>query len=48
MNEYSRKTGDYPSLSATDLKVIALTYELHKNNGGVVKEFQNTGVSSMK
>lgn len=30
MIEFSKKTGDYPSLSATDLKVIALTYQLEK------------------
>uniref|UniRef100_T1J4A0 RNA-binding protein NOB1 n=1 Tax=Strigamia maritima TaxID=126957 RepID=T1J4A0_STRMM len=28
--EFSKKTGDYPSLSCTDLKLIALTYQLTK------------------
>ena len=28
MTEFSKKTGDYASLSATDIKVIALTYML--------------------
>lgn len=32
--EFSKKTGDYPSLSSTDIKVIALTYELHKQHVG--------------
>lgn len=30
VTEFSKKTGDYPSLSATDIKVIALTYQLEK------------------
>lgn len=30
VKEFSMKTGDYPALSATDLKVLALTYQLHK------------------
>lgn len=28
MSEFSKKTGDYPSLSATDIKVLALTCQL--------------------
>ncbi|TRY58323.1 hypothetical protein DNTS_031770 [Danionella cerebrum] len=28
VTEFSKKTGDYPSLSATDIKVLALTYQL--------------------
>lgn len=28
MNEFSKKTGDYASLSLADIKVLALTYEL--------------------
>ncbi|KAL1457921.1 hypothetical protein WDU94_008101 [Cyamophila willieti] len=34
VTEFSKKTGDYPSLSSTDIKVIALTYELHKQHIG--------------
>lgn len=30
ITEFSKKTGDYPSLSATDIKVMALTYQLEK------------------
>lgn len=30
VQEFSKKTGDYPALSATDLKVLALTFQLHK------------------
>ncbi|KAF4524321.1 hypothetical protein B566_EDAN005379 [Ephemera danica] len=30
ITEFSKKTGDYPSLSATDIQVLALTYELEK------------------
>ncbi|KAF5281242.1 hypothetical protein FQA39_LY05128 [Lamprigera yunnana] len=33
--EFSKKTGDYPCLSATDLKVMALTYQLEKEHVGV-------------
>ncbi|EGI64412.1 RNA-binding protein NOB1, partial [Acromyrmex echinatior] len=32
--EFSKKSGDYISLSATDLKVIALTYQLEKEKVG--------------
>jgi len=35
VTEFSKKTGDYASLSATDLKVLALTYMLEKVNNGV-------------
>ncbi|XP_068903638.1 RNA-binding protein NOB1 [Tenebrio molitor] len=35
ITEYAKKTGDYPSLSATDIKVMALTYQLEKENVGV-------------
>ncbi|KAL0978017.1 hypothetical protein UPYG_G00164830 [Umbra pygmaea] len=34
VTEFSKKTGDYPSLSATDIKVLALTYQLEKENVG--------------
>lgn len=30
VTEFSKKTGDYPSLSANDIKVMALTYQLEK------------------
>lgn len=34
VTEFAKKTGDYPSLSATDIKVIALTYQLEKEKVG--------------
>lgn len=34
ITEFSKKTGDYTSLSATDLKIIALTYQLEKEKVG--------------
>lgn len=34
VTEFAKKTGDYPSLSATDIKVLALTYQLEVENGG--------------
>lgn len=35
VTEFAKKTGDYPSLSATDIKVMALTYQLEKKKVGV-------------
>lgn len=35
VTEFAKKTGDYPSLSATDIKVMALTYQLEKELVGV-------------
>uniref|UniRef100_A0A1E1WBP7 RNA-binding protein NOB1 n=1 Tax=Pectinophora gossypiella TaxID=13191 RepID=A0A1E1WBP7_PECGO len=35
ITEFSKKTGDYTSLSATDIKVMALTYQLEKEIVGV-------------
>ncbi|KAF7283442.1 RNA-binding protein NOB1 [Rhynchophorus ferrugineus] len=35
VTEFSKKTGDYPSLSATDIKVMALTYQLEKDKNGI-------------
>ncbi|XP_066570216.1 RNA-binding protein NOB1 [Amia ocellicauda] len=35
VTEFSKKTGDYPSLSATDIKVLALTYQLESEQVGV-------------
>ncbi|CAN9506552.1 unnamed protein product [Ophioblennius macclurei] len=43
VTEFSKKTGDYPSLSATDIKVLALTYQLELEHVGSVhlrKELQ--------
>ncbi|XP_051159958.1 RNA-binding protein NOB1 [Leptopilina boulardi] len=34
VTEFAKKTGDYPSLSATDIKVIALTYQYEKEKIG--------------
>ncbi|XP_005815402.1 RNA-binding protein NOB1 isoform X1 [Xiphophorus maculatus] len=34
VTEFSKKTGDYPSLSATDIKVLALTYQLQLEHVG--------------
>ncbi|KAK9302857.1 hypothetical protein QLX08_005263 [Tetragonisca angustula] len=35
VTEFAKKTGDYNSLSATDVKVIALTYQLEKEKMGI-------------
>ena len=34
MTDFSKKTGDYPSLSAADLQVLALTCQLQAETGG--------------
>lgn len=34
MTDFTKKTGDYPSLSATDIRVIALTYQLEAQHVG--------------
>ncbi|KAG8437509.1 hypothetical protein GDO86_008277 [Hymenochirus boettgeri] len=34
ITEFSKKTGDYASLSATDIKVLALTYQLEVEHAG--------------
>ncbi|XP_070764324.1 RNA-binding protein NOB1 isoform X2 [Enoplosus armatus] len=34
VTEFSKKTGDFPSLSATDIKVLALTYQLELEHVG--------------
>lgn len=34
MTEFSKRSGDYTNLSATDIKVIALTYQLEKEKVG--------------
>ncbi|XP_018405683.1 PREDICTED: RNA-binding protein NOB1 [Cyphomyrmex costatus] len=36
VTEFSKKSGDYTSLSATDIKVIALTYQLEKEKVGTI------------
>lgn len=46
VTEFAKKTGDYTFLSATDIKVLALTYQLEKEIIGVDhlrKEPSNTG-----
>lgn len=35
VTEFSKKTGNYPSLSATDIQVLALTYQLEAEFVGV-------------
>ncbi|XP_004468172.2 RNA-binding protein NOB1 [Dasypus novemcinctus] len=35
VTEFSKKTGDYPSLSATDIQILALTYQLEAEFVGV-------------
>lgn len=35
VTEFAKKTGDYASLSATDLQVLALTYQLEAEIVGV-------------
>lgn len=32
--DFSKKTGDFPNLSVTDIKVIALAYQVHRENYG--------------
>ncbi|KAI5098477.1 RNA-binding protein NOB1 isoform X1 [Silurus meridionalis] len=34
VTDFAKKTGDYPSLSATDIKVLALTYQLELEHCG--------------
>ena len=34
VTEFAKKTGDYRSLSVVDIKVLALTYQLEKENVG--------------
>lgn len=35
MSDFARKTGDYQSLSAVDIRVIALAYQLTKEYVGI-------------
>lgn len=37
VTNYSKKTGDYASLSAVDLRLLALTYQLYEENVGTDK-----------
>ncbi|KAJ6652514.1 hypothetical protein lerEdw1_011484 [Lerista edwardsae] len=51
VTEFSKKTGDYPSLSATDIQVLALTYQLEAEivgAGHLKKEPEQVTVSSTK
>lgn len=34
VSEFAKKTGDYPSLSAVDIRLMALTYELERQHVG--------------
>lgn len=34
VSNYAKKTGDYPFLSAVDLRLLALTYQLYEENVG--------------
>lgn len=40
ITEFSKKTGDYSSLSATDIKVMALTYQMEKEKLGTVEHLK--------
>ncbi|KAG1702347.1 RNA-binding protein NOB1 [Nymphon striatum] len=35
INDFAKKTGDYASLSATDIRLLALTYMLEKEHVGI-------------
>ncbi|XP_076633516.1 RNA-binding protein NOB1 [Colletes latitarsis] len=56
VTEFAKKTGDYASLSVTDIKVIALTYQLEKEKVGtshlrtdpIMVKTVDTSVSSME
>lgn len=47
VTNFAKKTGDYASLSAIDLKVIALTYQLEKTNVGIEHLRQEPVVSKI-
>ena len=36
--EFSKKTGDYPSLSDTDIRILALACRLHRESGGTLSD----------
>jgi rRNA maturation endonuclease Nob1 len=44
VKEISKRTGDFPSLSLTDLKLLALTHDLHVEHYG--KETVNYDVKN--
>ena len=46
VTEFSRKTGDYGSLSLTDLKVLALTYMLEAKHVGTDHLSENPTIRS--
>ena len=46
VTEFSRKTGDYGSLSLTDLKVLALTYMLEAQHVGTDHLSENPTIRS--
>ncbi|XP_043259737.1 RNA-binding protein NOB1 [Colletes gigas] len=56
VTEFAKKTGDYASLSVTDIKVIALTYQLEKEKVGtnhlrtdpIMVKTVDTSVTSME
>ena len=50
VTDFSKKTGDYRSLSAVDIRVLALVYELEKEHVGTqhVKELPDRNVCIMK
>uniref|UniRef100_A0ABM0MDD9 RNA-binding protein NOB1-like n=1 Tax=Saccoglossus kowalevskii TaxID=10224 RepID=A0ABM0MDD9_SACKO len=35
VTQFAKKTGDYPSLSAVDIRIMALTYQLTKEHVGL-------------
>lgn len=37
VTNYAKKTGDYAFLSAVDLRLLALTYQLYQENVGTEK-----------
>ena len=39
--DFAKKTGDYTSLSAVDLRVLALAYQITKENIGVEHLFKH-------
>ncbi len=48
MSEFSKKTGDYHSLSSVDMRVIALVHQLECEHGPLKGANINTEPSSKK
>jgi len=48
VTEFSKKSGDYTSLSATDIKVIALTYQLEKEKVGTTHLKDNPTIRTIQ